>query len=364
MRTLTLLSVLSVAASVLAAEGPTALELVFHDAVRYQPMDVQSAVAHRKDPAVALKPAVDKDGKPAPVVVQPLHVYVTLEQPAGKVVLARAAQEVRIGRKGGVRPWSNFAVHSVDASTVQWRDRRLAGTLIATVNPDMTHHYQRIPAECRLEFDVGPGQEGKYQGRYGGYGVDGKVTCEVVRPPDLSKPCETTLMINNALNLPGIGPNAPRGCLNASWQDGKPVTAHLGDTYGYNLWLATVDAGGLILRDAKLTGKLIGHVASTYQDKYAGECEWTIDAVVIGRRVLGNGTGKKTGSKGKTEEFAIAINGLVGNTTDVPDVRAWWLDSDQRARQAAGDESYWHGRNPHKAKPSTDPSKKLLGGTP
>jgi hypothetical protein len=327
-------------------------------------MDVQSAAAHQKDPTVALKQAVDKDGKAASVVVQPLHVYLSLEKPAGKVVLARAAQEVRKAGKGAPRSWSNFAVHSVDGSAVQWRDGRLAGTLVATINPDMTHHYQRLPAECRLEFDVTPGADGKYQGRYGESDIKGRVTCEATRTPDLAKPCETTLMINNALNLPGIGPNAPRGCLNTSWVDGKATAANLGDTYGYNLWTATVDTGGLVLRDGKLTGKLIGHVTSTYQGKYAGECEWTMDAVVLGRRVLGSGTGRKTGSKGKAEEFAIAINGLVANTANVPDEKAWWLDCDNRGREAAGDESYWHGRNPAKAKSSIDPPKKPLGGTP
>jgi hypothetical protein len=105
-------------------------------------------------------------------------------------------------------------------------------------------------------------------------------------------------------------------------------------------------------------------VTSTYQDKYAGECEWTLDALVIGRRMLGNCTGKKTGGKGKADEFAIAVNGVIANSADVPDVKAWWLDHDNRARAAAGEESYWHGRNPGKATPDTDPAKKPQGGAP
>ena len=335
--------ILTMGGVVNAAEQPTALELVFHDAVRYQPMDPKSASEHNKDPKVALKPVVDKDGKQVPAVIAPLHVYLTMDQPAGKVRQAFAAQEVLPNKKGMkfLPSWNNFAIHQVDGSGLQWQDGRFSGTLAVTVQPDMTCHFQRESAVCRLEFrDLTPGTDGTYQGRYGDYDVKGVVTCEVVKQTDLSQPLETTLMINNALNMPGIGPEAPRGCLNASWRDGKITKANLGDTYNYHLWIAPVETGGLTLRDGKLTGQLKGHVTG----HYAGEYVWTIDAVVIGRRVLGSGTGKKN----DTVEFPIAINGLIANTADIPDVKTWWLDHENRAREAAGDERYWRGAKPNK----------------
>jgi hypothetical protein len=315
-----------------------------------------------KHPEAPLVRSTDKQGQPLPEVIEPLVLYFSLDRATGKVLKGFAATEVR--PKKHEKQFSSERVQTVDVQGLTWRDGRLSGKLAVTVGPQRFAWGQLYPAICTLDLDVVPGSDGTYQGRYGDYEVKGKTTCATTATPDLGRPCETTLYLHDAVSYRNMGGGgASCGGFAASWKDGKITACDLGDCYGYNIWnMAIVDASGLTLRDGKLSGVLVGKQTSTYNPGQVGDIRWTIEAEVIGDRVLGTGRAVKTPPpehKRPAFEYDIAINGLIANTADLPDIKAWRLDHEIRARQEAGDESYWRGRNPGKPKaPSDTPVKK------
>ncbi|MEI8121553.1 MAG: hypothetical protein WCI20_05845 [bacterium] len=357
--TITVLLFASLAGAVHAADpapvtkdAPDALAICCHDAVRWIKMNPPDP----KNASAALVRTTDKEGKPLPEVVEPLFLYLSLDRSSGKVRQGFAAAEVIIKKRGDKRS-STEKVQAVEVQGLTWNNGRLSGKLSVTVGPQGFAWGQLYPAACTLELDVTPGADGTYQGRYGDFEVKGKATCETMTTPDLSKSCETTLYLHDAVSYRNMGGGgASCGGFAASWKDGKITACAMGDCYGYNIWDMTIlDASGLTLSDGKLTGVLVGKQTSTYNPGQAGDISWTIDAVVVGKRVLGTGKAIKTPSpeikkKKPVQQYDIAINGLIANTADIPDVKTWRLDHAIRVRAEAGEESYWHGRNPNKTK--------------
>ena len=336
---------------------PAALAVCCNDAVRWIKMNPPDP----KNASAALVRTTDKEGKPLPEVVEPLFLYLSLDR-SGKVIQGFTAAEVIVKKRGDKRS-SNERVQMVDVQGLTWSAGRLSGKLSVTVGPHGPFWSKVYPAACTVEIEVAPGTDGKYHGRYGDFEVKGKATCETMTTPDLRKPCETTLYLHDAVSYRNMGGGgASCGGFAASWKDGKITACAMGDCYGYNIWdMAILDASGLTLSDGKLTGVLVGKQTSTYAPGQAGDIRWTIDAVVVGKRVLGTGKAIKTpfpeNKKKKPEQqYDIGINGLIANTADIPDVKAWRLDHEIRKRADAGEESYWHGRNPNKPKNEPKPA--------
>ncbi len=329
---------------------PEALVICCHDAARWIKMNRPDP----KNPSAPLVRTTDKDGKPMPEVVEPLFMYLSLDRSSGKVRQGFVAAEI-IGNRGDKRS-NTEKVQAVEVQGLNWSAGRLSGKLSVTVGPHGFFLNQAYPAACTLEIDVTPGTDGKYQGRYGDFEVKGKATSATMTTPNLNKPCETTMYLYDAVSYRNMGGFISScGALAASWKDGRITACAMGDCYGYNIWdMAIVDATGLTLRDGKLSGVLIGKETSTYNPGQAGDIHWTIEATVIGNRVLGTGRAIKTpleDNKKKPEhQYDIGIHGLIANTADLPDVKAWRLDHEIRARAEAGDEHYWKGRNPNKVK--------------
>ena len=338
----------------IVGDVPAALAVCCDDAVRWIKMNPPDP----KNASAALVRTTDKEGKPLPEVVEPLFLYLSLDR-SGKVIQGFTAAEVIVKKRGDKRS-SNERVQAVEVQGLTWSAGRLSGKLSVTVGPHGPFWSQTYPAVCTLEIDVAPGSDGKFQGRYGDFEVKGKATGQTMTTPDLSKSCETTLYLYDAVSYRNMGGGgASCGGFAASWKDGRITACAMGDCYGYNIWdMTIVDATGLTLRDGKLTGVLTGKETSTYNPGQAGDIRWTIEAVVIGNRVLGTGRAVKTPSpeikkKKPVQQYDIAINGLIANTADIPDVKTWRLDHAIRARADAGEESYWHGRNPNKVKTET-----------
>jgi len=327
-------------------DSPEGLTVCFHDAAHW----VKMKSSDTKTPEAPLVRVTDKDGKTYPDVVEPLYLYLSLDRSSGKILQGLVASEVLV--KKGEKRSSTEQVQVAEVKDLTWSARRLSGKFRVTVGPHGPLWNQVYPAVCTLEIDVTPGTDGKYQGRYGDFEVNGKVTAQTMTTPDLNKPCETTLYLYNAVSYRNKG-GGPASCggLAASWKDGRITTCAMGDCYGYNIWdMTIVDNTGLTLRDGKLSGVLIGKETSGYKPDQAGDIRWTIDAVIIGNRVLGTGRAVKTPThkniNNKSFEYDIVINGLIDNTTNIPDVKSWRLDHEIRNRAEKDDPSYWHGRNP------------------
>jgi hypothetical protein len=340
MKTVTWILLLALALPVLAGEIPAALELRFQDAVRYQKTRFGTETGLKDGPRT-LHLLVDPDGKPS-LVNEPLSVFLSLDTTTGKVLTAVAARDV-LNAAQRKPDWSNYAVHPVDATGVQWREGRLTGTLALTVNPDMcvAGGGQQAPAACTIDIDMAPGADATYRGRYGAYGIAGKATCAVATAVDLTQPCETTIMVFNALGWTQ-GMAASNGVLNISWRDGQVVACTLRHIYHTNIWEAALDAGDLKLREGRLTGRLTAKLTDHCGKFGSGDYAWTIDAVVVERRVLGTAEGTLPDSKKSNSHLppgaktaVVTLNGLIATTAAIPDINKWQLDHDVRAKEDA-----------------------------